>query len=518
MKLCKQLISLLLLSVLVLSLGVSASAEGGVSLDVFTDPNFRAVMESFDTEPDGSLSEAELAAVKELDLTGKNISSLAGLENLTELTKLNVSGNPLTALDVSKNTKLEQLFVDVRQITSLDLTGLNELHKAYHKGTKADAAKPYTDDEGNEQTYTYSTYTLTEGEKSLILGVTEQTSVKSDCVWNEGVVNPEPTCTEKGLKTLTCTICGQTATEDVDPLNHDWEEATYTWSEDNKTCTAKRICKNGDHPEEETVTAAVTEAKATCTEAGSTEYKASFTNTAFAEQTKTVPIPALEHDWGEAAYTWSEDNKTCTAQRVCKNDGSHVEAETAEAAETVTKEASCTEEGSKTLKAAFTNSAFAEQTKTLTLPKLDHQFAHGRCKVCDEIDPDFKPTITDETKGMASWGTNYVMYSDAYYKDFQKVLVDGRQLAATNYTVTDKDGLICVTLKGDYVRRLKVGVHKLSLVGETGPGEISVTIASKPKTGDENHIGLWIGILAGSAVCVGAAAFFIIRKSKKDQK
>ena len=118
---------------------------------------------------------------------------------------------------------------------------------------------------------------------------------------------------------------------------------------------------------------------------------------------------------------------------------------------------------------------------------------------------------------MASWGTNYVMYSDAYYKDFQKVLVDGRQLAATNYTVTDKDGLICVTLKGDYVRRLKVGVHKLSIVGETGTGEISVTIASKPKTGDENNIGLWIGILAGSAVCVGAAAFFIIRKSKKDQ-
>ena len=220
------------------------------------------------------------------------------------------------------------------------------------------------------------------------------------------------------------------------------------------------------------------------------------------------------HSFDEGKVT---TEPSCTEKRTCKRDASHTESETVKPAETVTKEATCTEKGEKSLKATFTGEAFAEQSKTAEIPALGHDFAHGRCKVCDEIDPDFKPTITDETKGMASWGTNYVMYSDAYYKDFQKVLVDGRQLAATNYTVTDKDGLICVTLKGDYVRRLKVGVHKLSIVGETGTGEISVTIASKPKTGDENNIGLWIGILAGSAVCVGAAAFFIIRKSKKDQ-
>ena len=34
-------------------------------------------------------------------------------------------------------------------------------------------------------------------------------------VWGEGEVTKEPTCTEKGVKTYTCTVCGETKTEDV---------------------------------------------------------------------------------------------------------------------------------------------------------------------------------------------------------------------------------------------------------------------------------------------------------------
>ena len=486
MKLSKKLIALLLMTILVLSLSVSASAEGSVSLDVFTDPNFRAVMEGFDTDTDGSLSETELAAVTALDLSAKGITSLAGLENLTELKALSVSGNPLTAIDVSKNTKLEALYVDIRQITSLDLTGLNELHKAYVKGAKADTTVTYLDEENNEKTYTLSTYTLTEGEKTLTLAVTDQAAVKSDCVWDEGLVDPQPTCTEKGTKTFTCSICGNTRTEDVDPLDHDWDEGEVTTA---ATCTEKGV--KTFH----------------CKREGCTETK-----------TEEIDIDPNAHQWGEATYTWSEDNKSCTAERVCALNGEHKETETVEAAETVTKPATCTEEGTKDLKASFTNTAFAEQTKTgVAIEKLAHQFEHGRCKVCDEIDPDFKPTIRDDTRGRASWGTNYVMYSDALYEDFQKVLIDGRELSPTNYTVTEKDGTICVTLRGDYIRRLKVGDHKFSIVAETGTGEITVNISSKPKTGDENSIGLWIGILAASAVCLGGAAFFILRRNKKDK-
>ncbi|MBR6918045.1 MAG: hypothetical protein IKN38_07660, partial [Clostridia bacterium] len=42
--------------------------------------------------------------------------------------------------------------------------------------------------------------------------------------YDEGVVTTQPKCTEKGVKTFTCTKCGNTYTEDVDALGHDFAE------------------------------------------------------------------------------------------------------------------------------------------------------------------------------------------------------------------------------------------------------------------------------------------------------
>jgi hypothetical protein len=51
-------------------------------------------------------------------------------------------------------------------------------------------------------------------------------------------VTTAPTCTEKGVKTFTCTVCKQTKTEDVDALGHDWGE----WVKDDDT-NHKKVCK-----------------------------------------------------------------------------------------------------------------------------------------------------------------------------------------------------------------------------------------------------------------------------------
>lgn len=40
--------------------------------------------------------------------------------------------------------------------------------------------------------------------------------------WDAGVVTKEPTCTEAGVKTYTCTTCGATKTEDIAALGHVW--------------------------------------------------------------------------------------------------------------------------------------------------------------------------------------------------------------------------------------------------------------------------------------------------------
>ena len=135
-----------------------------------------------------------------------------------------------------------------------------------------------------------------------------------------------PTCTEKGETTYKATFSVDWAEEqaktvmDIPALGHNWGETVYTWSEDNTTCTATRVCKNDDeYSEAVTVTVTSEPTKApTCTEKGETTYTATF-NVYWAEmQTKTVVIDATGHNWGEPVYTWSEDNTACTAKRVCQ--------------------------------------------------------------------------------------------------------------------------------------------------------------------------------------------------------
>ena len=62
--------------------------------------------------------------------------------------------------------------------------------------------------------------------------------------WDAGVVTEEPTCTEPGVKTYTCTTCGATRTESIPALGHAWGAYTVTKhavngnnGEKTRTCT-----------------------------------------------------------------------------------------------------------------------------------------------------------------------------------------------------------------------------------------------------------------------------------------
>lgn len=46
--------------------------------------------------------------------------------------------------------------------------------------------------------------------------------------WGEWTVTTEPTCTEKGEETRTCTVCKVTETREVDALNHKWDDGVIT--------------------------------------------------------------------------------------------------------------------------------------------------------------------------------------------------------------------------------------------------------------------------------------------------
>ena len=110
----------------------------------FPDANFREFVKQYDTDKNGSFSQAELGAVTEIVAFLKGIQSLKGVEYFTALESLNVRDNQLTSLDVSKNTALESLNVRNNQLTSLDVsknTALTELYVGGNQLTSLDVSK-----------------------------------------------------------------------------------------------------------------------------------------------------------------------------------------------------------------------------------------------------------------------------------------------------------------------------------------------------------------------------------------
>ena len=195
-------------------------------------------------------------------------------------------------------------------------------------------------------------------------------------------------CEEKGVTTYTATFTNtefeqQTKTEtDVEKLGHTYGEPTYEWTQEGSEwkCTAKRTCgRVAAHTETETVTAEnAVKTPAKCEEMGVTTYTATFTNTAFSQQTKDeTDIDALDHNYGEPTYEWDfADGKwTCTAKRTCGRDAAHTETETVTATSVIAKDATCEDKGNTTYTATFENPVFTAQTKTVTdIEALGHRF------------------------------------------------------------------------------------------------------------------------------------------------
>lgn len=99
----------------------------GVALDekAFPDAAFRTLLaDTADVNGDGKLSTLELRHVSELNCSNLGIADLTGIEHFTELAALNCENNKLTALDVSKNTHLSEIYCGGNQLATLDLTGL----------------------------------------------------------------------------------------------------------------------------------------------------------------------------------------------------------------------------------------------------------------------------------------------------------------------------------------------------------------------------------------------------------
>ncbi len=131
--------------------------------------------------------------------------------------------------------------------------------------------------------------------------------------------------------------------------------------------------------------------EATCTSSGLTaEIRCSLCGEVLqAQQT----VEALGHDWGNAQYTWADDNASMTAMHTCLRDSAHIEAETVSVTAVTVKAPTCTEPGQTTYTCTpFSNPAFSVQVKTVTdVSPLGHT------PVLDPIVPptDVHPGLTE---------------------------------------------------------------------------------------------------------------------------
>ena len=95
------------------------------------------------------------------------------------------------------------------------------------------------------------------------------------------------------------------------------------------------------------------------------------------------------------------------------------------------------------------------------------------------------------------------------FAHFTGVEIDGAALAVGDYDAAS--GSTIITLKASTLQALSTGAHTITANFDDGQAETTVTIKAAdpvvPKTSDDSGVGLWMAVLAVSAVCLCASAF-----------
>lgn len=214
--------------------------------------------------------------------------------------------------------------------------------------------------------------------------------------WDSGVVTKQPTCTEAGTKTYTCTSCGKTKTTEIAATGHQ-----HTEIRNKKEATCKAEGYTGD---------------TYCTDC---ETKVS----------SGQAIPKTDHTWDNGKVTTEATcEHTGVRTYICSVCGETKEEETPKTDHTyddgtVTKKPTCIETGIKTYTCTV-----CQKTKTEEIPATGHQHTEIRNKK--------EATCTE---------TGYT--GDTYCKDCGTKLSSGEVISkkAHDYEVKDRQEPTCTT-------------------------------------------------------------------------
>ncbi len=149
--------------------------------------------------------------------------------------------------------------------------------------------------------------------------ISQGTSIaKLEHTWNNGETTKNPTCISTGVKTITCTACGDTKTETLDTvahndLYHDRLDGTHS-----HTCSTCTLSENKEHTK---IEESAQFYAATCLEPAYTEYTCADCHGVYKVYSDKAEDKATGHSFG----TWTITDSTCLSTglktRSCTNPG-----------------------------------------------------------------------------------------------------------------------------------------------------------------------------------------------------
>ena len=254
----------------------------------------------------------------------------------------------------------------------------------------------------------------------------------------------EPTCTEKGYTTYTCSVCGDSYVADyVDALGHTVvvdpavaPDCTHTGLTEGSHCSVCNIVLKAQetvpatgHKYDKVVTAP------TCTEKGYTTYTCSVCGDSYVADY----VDALGHSYSEAEFVWTENSSaeygwTVTAAKTCANCSDKLIAEV-----TITR----TSYKELVASAVFTDGSTASDTKIIcddiTLAVINgsgavitnDKFIYGLAAGLDSIDgyvaasADGCEVKVTKSGNKIGTGTLVEIYKDGYLVDAYTVVIFG---------------------------------------------------------------------------------------------
>jgi Leucine-rich repeat (LRR) protein len=104
----------------------AASPLPGDTVLRFPDPGFEAAVREIIGKPEEDIIASDVAEITDLDVSGRGIADLTGIEYFAALKVLDCRENRLTTLDVSHNFALKKLYCSHNLIPyPSDIKGLN---------------------------------------------------------------------------------------------------------------------------------------------------------------------------------------------------------------------------------------------------------------------------------------------------------------------------------------------------------------------------------------------------------